>query len=166
MLASINAPDGPASPALASLYAPPRTRVAQVIETVPGWRGFGHVQRIAIAANGCLLVLLAGVFLLVCSSYADGPARALWVAIPATAPLLNVLGLWPCRTWRPLRVLLLLANLAWFGTVAWFVTQMLIAVNTRMADPRSMMFLAAVVLIGLLPPATALWAQLSAWRRG
>ena len=107
MLASINAPDGPASPALASLYAPPRTRVAQVIETVPGWRGFGHVRRIAIAANGCLLVLLAGVFLLVCSSYADGPARALWVAIPATAPLLNVLGLWPCRTWRPLRVLLL-----------------------------------------------------------
>ena len=61
---------------------------------------------------------------------------------------------------------MLLANLALFGAVAWFITMMLINVGARMTFREDMMFLAAVVLVGLLPPGTALWVQFGAWRRG
>ena len=155
-----------ASPALATLYAPPRTRVAQVIETVPGWRGFGHVQRIAIVANAMLLVLLAGLVLWGLRSSYSGAPVVFWTAALCAVPLLSVLCLWPCRTWRPLRALMLLANLASFVAFAGLLAVLLITVGARLSAQDGVPIIGAIILAGLLPPGSALWAQFSAWRRG
>jgi len=157
-----------ASPALATLYAPPRTRVAQVIETVPGWRGFGHVQRIAIVANAMLLVLLAGLVLWGLRSSYSGAPVVFWTAALCAVPLLSVLGLWPCRTWRPLRALMLLANLANVGIFSCLLVMLMMPSDGELQFSISDFELigGAIVLIGLLPPGTALWAQWQGWRRG
>jgi hypothetical protein len=132
---------------LAAIYSPPLARV-----------GFGR--------NAVLVVICVSVALPIASPFQPDRDTAGWILAYGSAALLSVLGAWPCGRWRPVRALMLLARLLWFGVRAWATALTLTAGGRAGIINYPLVFIFVIVLAGALPPSSALWAHVDEWPQG
>ena len=155
-------------------YAPPQARVDRPAPKEPdgsdgsGWSGFGALQRIAIVLN--ILALppaVLGLAILAVWPTWDRSVAVQMVFFVSTftfggAALASVCGLWPWRHVAKLRQAMFVLNATWALLAG--LTGVVVLAVAAVREPRSFMVIAAVLVLLLLPAASALGVQVGAWR--